>query len=147
MITGLDHVSLVVADIEAMTAFYRDVCGLAVRDGREVHNAFAAHVLGFEDAHVRVVQFGAANDTTRLELIQYFAPVGGDGHGPKNALGAGHVCFNVDDLEAAYRPLREAGVRFVAAPTSEITASGRTHTACYAQDPEGNWLEFMALSG
>lgn len=147
MITGLDHVALVVADIEAMTAFYRDVCGLTVRVGRELQNAFAARVLGYEDAHIHVVLLGAASDTTRLELIEYVTPVGGDGHGPKNALGAGHVCFNVDDLEAAYRQLRGAGVRFVASPTSEITASGQTHSVCYAQDPEGNWLEFRALSG
>jgi catechol 2,3-dioxygenase-like lactoylglutathione lyase family enzyme len=147
MITGIDHAALVVADIRAMTAFYRDVCGLAVRGGRELHTAFGARVLGYEDAHVHVVMLGAEGDTTKLELIEYVNPLGSDGHGPKNALGAGHVCFNVDDLEATYQKLSGAGMRFVASPTSEVTASGQIHSVCYAQDPEGNWVEFRSLSG
>lgn len=147
MITGIDHVCLVVSDIQAMTAFYRDVCGLAVRGGRELHNAFAARVLGYAGAHIHVVMLGAEGDPTRLELIEYVCPQGSDGHGPKNALGACHVCFNVDDLDATYARLNRAGMRFVAAPTAEVTASGQTHAVCYAQDPEGNWVEFRSLSG
>lgn len=148
MITGIDHVSLVVSDMRAMTAFYRDVCGLAIRGGRELRDyPFASHVLGYEHAHLHVVMLGAEGDPTRLELIEYVSPRGDDGHGPKNALGAGHICFNVGDLAATYEILGKAGMRFVAPPASEVMANGRTHWACYAQDPEGNWIEFRQVSG
>jgi catechol 2,3-dioxygenase-like lactoylglutathione lyase family enzyme len=146
MITGMDHVALVVSDIQAMTAFYRDVCGLTVRGGRELHNAFASRVLGYVDVHVHIVMLAAEGDRTRLELIRYASPQGGEGHVPKNALGAGHVCFNVDELDVTYKQLSRAGMRFVASPTAEMTASGQTHSVCYAQDPEGNWIEFQSLS-
>lgn len=147
MITGIHHVSLVVADLRVMTAFYHDVCGLAVRGEREVHDSpFVSRVVGYDDVQLNLVMLGAEGDPTRLELIEYVSPRGSDGHGPKNAFGASHVCFRVDDLEATYRRLSEAGMRFVASPTTETTASGQTHSVCYAQDPEGNWIEFSAVS-
>jgi catechol 2,3-dioxygenase-like lactoylglutathione lyase family enzyme len=147
MITHLDHAAFVVSDIEAMTAFYRDVCGLTVRGGRELHNDFGARVLGHPDAHVKIVMLGAEGDDVLLELIEYVHPKGSDGHTSTNALGASHVSFVVDDLDAIYERFSEAGMRFVASPTSEVTVSGKTHAVCYGQDPEGNWLEFHALSG
>jgi catechol 2,3-dioxygenase-like lactoylglutathione lyase family enzyme len=146
MITHLDHAAFVVSDIEAMTAFYRDVCGLVVQRGRELHNDFVARVLGHENAHVKVVMLGAEGDDVLLELIEYVYPKGRDGHTPTNALGASHVSFMVDDLDATYERMSKAGMRFVATPTAEVRASGQVHSVCYAQDPEGNWIEFDALS-
>jgi catechol 2,3-dioxygenase-like lactoylglutathione lyase family enzyme len=146
MIIGLDHAAFVVSDIQTMTAFYRDVCGLTVRGGRELQNDFASRVLGYADAHVHVVLLGAEGDSVLLELIEYVQPKGSDGHVPKNALGASHISFLVDDLAATYAKLSRAGMRFVATPTAEVRASGQVHSVCYAQDPEVNWIEFHALS-
>lgn len=148
MFTDIHHVSFVVADIERMTAFYRDSCGLTVQGGREMRDSpFASRVLGYDDVHIHVVQLGPEGSASRLELLQYVNPAGADGHGPKNALGTGHVCFNVEDLEATYLALKDAGMQFVNPPATELTESGETHKACYAQDPEGNWIELRELSG
>ena len=60
-----------------------------------------------------------------------------------STLGVWHsVCFRVDDLRAVYDRLREKGVRFVTEPKFR-DVDGRSVGVVYAQDPEGNWLEFI----
>jgi catechol 2,3-dioxygenase-like lactoylglutathione lyase family enzyme len=148
MLNHITHVALIVGDIRAMTAFYRDVCGMQVRGGGEVQDATLARVLGYDAAHVHFVMLAAAGDRARLELIHYVSPTGEDGHVPKNALGASHIGFDVDDLDETYRRLSRAGVRFVNPPTTtQSTRTGQRQRVCYAQDPEGNWLEFWETSG
>jgi catechol 2,3-dioxygenase-like lactoylglutathione lyase family enzyme len=147
MLNHITHVALVVGDIRAMTAFYCDVCGMQVQGGGELRNAILARVLGYDDAHVHFVMLVAQGDRARLELIEYVSPTGGDGHGPKNALGASHIGFDVDDLDETYQRLSHAGVRFVNPPTTTQTRIGQRQRVCYAQDPEGNWLEFWEVSG
>jgi hypothetical protein len=50
--------------------------------------------------------------------VQFARPAGGDGHAALNALGTVHVCFTVDDLDAAYRQLGGRGVYFVNPPAT-----------------------------
>lgn len=146
MITGFYHTGFVVRDLEAMTAFYRDVLGLAVQWELELEGEYISQLLGFPDAHLRIVLLGKEGDKHSLELIQYLNPPGGDGHGPTNALGASHLCFYVDDLEGMYRELSGHGLRFVNPPAVRDYQERGTFKVCYAQDPEGNWLELLEVS-
>jgi catechol 2,3-dioxygenase-like lactoylglutathione lyase family enzyme len=146
MISGVHHVALVVSDLDAMTAFYRDACGLTLVGEAERDGEFVSRVVGFEGAHLRLRFLRAEGDSTVLELIEYVQPKGRDQHGTQNGLGSSHFCFRVNDLEATYQRLSNAGMRFVAPPATEIQQSGRTHKACYVQDPEGNWVEFTEVS-
>jgi catechol 2,3-dioxygenase-like lactoylglutathione lyase family enzyme len=148
MLNHITHLALIVGDIRAMTTFYRDVCGLQVRGGGELQDEILASVLGYDDAHVHFVMLAAEGDRVRLELIEYVSPKGPDGHGPKNARGASHIGFDVDDLDETYQRLGRAGVRFVNPPaTTQVTRTGQRQRICYAQDPEGNWLEFWEIAG
>jgi len=142
MITGFAHTGFVVRDLASMTAFYRDVVGLAVQVEFEAKGEFFSKVLGFADPHAKVAFVGKEGATHSLELIQYVNPRGGDAHWAKNDAGATHLCFNVDDAEATYRRLSEGGARFVSPPV----AAGASKV-CLAQDPEGNWIEFVERAG
>jgi len=147
MLHTINHVALIVGDIRAMAAFYCDVCGLHVQGGGELQNANLAIVLGFDDAHIHFVMLATAGGEAMLELIEYVRPKGADGHGPKNALGASHIGFDVDDMDATCQRLGGAGARFVNPPITQVLSSGQRLRYCYAQDPEGNWLEFREVSG
>ncbi len=57
-------------------------------------------------------------------------------------MGAAHICFNVDDLEKSHAELSARGVRFVTPPFITHRDDGGRSGIVYAQDPEGNWLEF-----
>ena len=142
MINRLHHTGFVVKDLERMKAFYRDVLGLEVQGEYERTPPYTTNLLALPNAHLRVVFLGKGPGHL-VELVHYVTPQGGDGHQPKNAFGAAHLCFQVDDLGQVYRSLSGKGLRFVNPPAErQDPVRGRVR-ACYAQDPEGNWLEFV----
>ena len=100
MIGRLNHVAIVVPDLAAAAARYRDVLGARV----SAPLALPAH-------GVTVVFVELAN--TRIELLE---PLGAEspvrGFLDKNpAGGMHHVCYEVDDIIAARDRLRAAGAR------------------------------------
>ena len=97
----LDHVGVAVRSLEQALAPYRDGLGLAVQEIEEVATE-----------QVRVA-FLPAGDT-RIELLE---PTGTDSaiarFLDRRGEGIHHICFQVDDIEAALTRLRAAGVRLV----------------------------------
>ena len=144
MVTGFDHSGFVVRDMEKMVDFYRDVLGLTVmREVDSVAPPEGDHT-GIPGAHRTLVVVGKPGGEHRLELVRFIDPPSPDkGHLRNNELGAAHVCFNVEDLERLHRDLSAKGVKFVTPPKFVDTPDGDKLGICYAQDPEGNYLEFI----
>ncbi len=91
----------------------------------------------------RKLVFVGRGDGHQIELVHYLEPPASEGHLDKHQFGAMHVCFNVSDLQQVYQTLRSRGVRFATEPKyNDIPEQGRMGIV-YAQDPEGNWLEFI----
>ena len=146
MVTGFNHSGFVVRDLEAMVRFYHDVLGLSVmREVDSVAPPTGDHT-GIPGARRKLVFVGFPGDEHALELVHYVHPPSPDGHLDRNQLGAAHVCFNVEDLDALHQRLSAKGVRFVTAPVFRDRPDGGRVGVCYAQDPEGNWLEFIQRS-
>ncbi len=143
MITGFNHSGFVVRDIEAMVAFYRDVLGLSVVREVESNAPPAGDHTGIPGAQRYLVFVGAPAGEHLLELVHYRQPPSPEGHLRRNQLGAAHVAFNVRDIRQLYAELSAKGVRFVTPPVMREGPGGALHGICYAQDPEGNWLEFL----
>ncbi len=143
MITGFNHSGFVVADLEAMIAFYRDTLGLTVlREIDSVAGPAGDHT-GIPGAHRYLVFVGKPEGEHALELVHYIEPPAPAGHLERNQLGAAHVAFNVTDIDGLHRELSARGVRFVTPPVWQTRPDGSRSAICYAQDPEGNWLEFI----
>jgi len=51
----------------------------------------------------------------------------------------------VVNLQNNYRELSDKGVRFLTPPKVVNRPEGAPVCLCYAQDPEGNWLEFKEV--
>jgi len=116
---------------------------LALRMERQ--GEFINQVLDFPDAHIKgaMVDKGEGH---QLELIQYLNPASGPGGISRNDLGASHLAFFVDDLDKFYLETKERGLRFNNPPASLSDDHGHMlRKAMYAQDPDGNWLEFVEL--
>lgn len=94
---GLDHVAILVSDLDAAIALYRDVYGLPLAEVEEVPTE-----------QVRVAIFG--HGAGRIELV---SPTGPDSPMAKalerRGEGLHHVCVEVPDLEQAMAGLRAAG--------------------------------------
>ena len=95
--TGLDHVAILVADLDAAVELYREAYGLAAPE---------IEVVPTEEVRVAIFGHGAG----RIELV---SPTGPDSPIQKalekRGEGLHHVCLEVPDVEKAMASLRARG--------------------------------------
>lgn len=144
----LDHINLVVTDLDRMTAFYRDVLGLRVTKQVTITGEWVAKTVGLSDVHADVAYLDF-DSGPRIELIRYNRPAADRPAGvdKPNAPGLRHFAMKVDDIDVIVTKLKSAGVKFFSeiqrVPDSQVTyAGGIRKRLIYFQDPEGNLLEF-----
>ena len=146
MIQRIDHVNLVVDDLVAMTAFYRDVLGLRVTREATIRGKWIEAITGLADVEADVVYL-EAEDGMPLELIAYRTPKGAHppGLGEPNTRGIRHVAFLAGDLDAVVASLKAAGAELLSeiqqVPAAQVEFGGRRKRIVYCRDPEGNLLE------
>ncbi len=141
MVTSFNHTGIVVDDLEAMVRFYCDVLGLTEHTRIDSVAPPEGDHTGIPGAR-RTLVFVGFESGHRIELVKFHEPQSPPGHQQIPQLGTSHICFNVDDLAATHADLSAKGVRFVTDPIIRETSKG-TRGIVYAQDPEGNWLEFI----
>lgn len=101
MFDKISHIGIAVKDLEAATAFYRDVLGLPLQGVEEV-----------AEQKVRVAMFPVGE--SRVELLGATAP-----DSPiarfleKKGEGIQHLAFAVPDIEAALAALKARGVALI----------------------------------
>lgn len=144
---GVHHIGITVADLDEAIDFYCDVLGLQIVS--EPSPVFDAPELGpavgVPGAALRQVCLAAGTDV--VELLEYAGPPSPiDAPLPQNALGAQHVAFHVDDIEATKRELEAKGVRFLSdvnVVDAGVLAGWRW---VYFTDPDGNALELVEVA-
>jgi len=98
---GLDHVAIVVRDLEESIRLWRDALGLELEAVEEV-----------PEQQVRTAIFGKG--LGRVELISPTTPDSGVAKFlEKRGEGLHHVCIEVEDIEAAMASLRQAGAPLI----------------------------------
>jgi catechol 2,3-dioxygenase-like lactoylglutathione lyase family enzyme len=141
----IDHVNIVVRDIERSVAFYRDVLGFAITNRKDLSGDWIESIVGLKDVRATVVFVMPPGGGVRIELLQYHAPAGAEfpDHGVANAIGLRHFAFKVDDIDAVYERLLAAGVEFVGPPVTVPQGIVKTpdKRLCYFHDPDGVLLE------
>ncbi len=97
----VNHVALAVKDIDESLAFYGDVFGIG-----------PAEVEDIEDQGVRATLIRVGG--SQLELIQPVDPNGGVARFiERRGEGLHHICFEVEDLQAALDRLAERGIALI----------------------------------
>ena len=142
MLKSFYHTGFVVHDLETSVKFYTEVLGLEVVRRMEREGPFIEQVLGFEQAHI-IGAFLSMAYGHSLELIQYLVPPSGHGKVERNDLGATHLAFWVSNIEECHARMSERGLKFISPPASFVQDGVVVRKAAYAQDPDGNWLEFV----
>jgi glyoxylase I family protein len=144
----IDHINLVVEDLDRMIGFYRDVLGLKLTKQATITGDWIGATVGLKDVHADVVYLDF-DQGPRIELIHYNRPAINRPAGvdQPNAPGLRHFALRVDDIDALVVRLKQADVKFFAdvqrVPDSQVTyAGGIRKRLVYFQDPEGNLLEF-----
>ena len=143
MIGGLNHTSFTVSSLERSIAFYRDLLGLELDATWERNAPWIGEMTGFDGARLRLAALRVQGSEHVLELIQYEHPPGERLQRATNDIGCAHVGFVVDDLDAEYGRLRDAGVEFLSAPVRVTEPPGVGARAVYFRDPDGIPLELQ----
>jgi methylmalonyl-CoA/ethylmalonyl-CoA epimerase len=135
----VDHIGVVVPDLERATRFYHDVLGCPVREP-----------IDLAGQGIAVVFVSFAN--TRVELIApttAMSPLGDllEDHTVNDFLarkpegGMHHICYEVDDLDAVLGRLVAAGARILGTGKPIIGASGKPIVFLDPRNAEGTLIE------
>ena len=148
MIERIDHINLVVNDLDEMTRFYSQVLGLIVSKRVAIKGPWIDHVVALAEVEAKVVYLDSPQGP-RVELIQYMHPRGTTRPGgleTANTDGIRHLAFRVNGIDLMVTTLREAGVVTLGpvrrVPESQVTYDGNVRKRLvYFHDPERNLLE------
>jgi catechol 2,3-dioxygenase-like lactoylglutathione lyase family enzyme len=141
-VRGLDHTSFTVSSIDRSRAFYCDLLGCELLSHEERKDDWVATIFGYEEGRIRVASLRSPGSEHLIELIEFLAPSSAAAPIEPRLVGAGHLCFLVDDLDAEYRRLRAAGVdSFVSPPVEGKRPGGGRWTALFLRDPDGILVE------
>jgi catechol 2,3-dioxygenase-like lactoylglutathione lyase family enzyme len=143
-IQRMDHVGIVVDDIETATAFFVAL-GLTLQGEAEVHGDGVDRVIGLEGVRSQIAMLETPDGHSRVELSKFQTPSGpaGDPRAPSNTPGIRHLAFAVDDIDAALAALRPHGAELV----GEVERVGDHYQLCYVRGPEGIIVELAERIG
>ncbi len=147
MISQVDHINIVVQDLERATRFYTDMLGMRVTRRAHLQGEWIERVVGLAGVRADVVYVQPEGGGPRIELIHYAAPAGArlPACALANTVGLRHIALRVDDMDAARQRLEGAGVRFlgppVAVPLETVSHEAGQKRLCYFHDPDGVLLE------
>lgn len=140
---GIQHVGVPVKSLERSLAFYRDVFGLEPEFTHTGEGDVLSAGVGVPDAKLTLAFLQLGN--TYLELLEYHTPRD-ELYGKANCdVGAVHVCFQVDDIQASYAELLERGVECFSAPILIDDGPLGGTWFLYFKDPDGITLEFFQV--
>ncbi|MCF6286452.1 MAG: VOC family protein [Candidatus Hydrogenedentes bacterium] len=150
MVKHVDHINIVVANLERSVHFYTELLGLKETRRAHLTGDWIEAIVGLRGVSADVVYVQPCGGGPRIELIKYLAPEGVSI--PENALpntqGLRHIAFQVEDMDSLYTRLVEAGVKFIGAPVivpkSVIEHDDGQKSLCYFHDPDGVVLELAA---
>lgn len=130
MLGRLNHVAIVVPDLAAATAKYRDQLGASVSDPQPL-----------PEHGVTVVFVQIANTKTELlEPLGEGSPIAA--FLEKNPSGGmHHMCYEVDDIIAARDTLKAQGVRVLGDGEPKIGAHGKPVLFLHPKDFDGTLIE------
>lgn len=101
MIKRIDHVAIVVEDLDAALAFWRDALGLPLAKTEDNPG---------ENVSIGFLPVG----DSEIELLQPTDPDSGIGkYLAKRGAGMHHICIEVDDIEAAMQRLVDHGIELI----------------------------------
>jgi catechol 2,3-dioxygenase-like lactoylglutathione lyase family enzyme len=134
-IQRMDNVGIVVDDLPATIAFFREL-GLELEGQATVEGDWAGRVTGLGDQRVEIAMMRTPDGHSRLELSRFIKPpvVADHRNAPVNALGYLRVMFTVDDIDETLARLRKHGAQLV---SSEVVQYEDTYRLGYIRGPGG----------
>lgn len=144
-VAGIEHVGLVVPDLDAATTFFAGVLDaetlydIGPFSGPE--DWMASHLAGPRGGHIQRLRVVRIANGPVLELIE-MANAAGEPPPP-----GWHIAFYVEDMDAAVVALRAHGCAIQSGPVEMTEGPSAGLTWLYFQSPWGQQLELVSYPG
>jgi glyoxylase I family protein len=138
--TAINHITILVSDIEKSKRFYKDVLGLETTFERSLSGEQFSKVMGEEDIFIKFAALRSPGPGIILELVQFIRP-----EKELHNNDFRHIAFEVENVDTVYKRLLEKGVETVSEP---VTITG-FHPKVdgkrffYFRDPDKNLVELF----
>ena len=129
----MDHVSVVVEDLEEAVVFFVDL-GLELDGEASVEGPDVDRLCGLDGVRADIAMVRTP-DGQGLELTSYRSPVAISAEpaiAPANTLGLRSIMFAVDDIDASVAALRARGAELV----GDVVQYGDSYRLAYVRGPE-----------
>jgi catechol 2,3-dioxygenase-like lactoylglutathione lyase family enzyme len=132
-IQRMDHVGVVVSDLDAAIAFFTEL-GMELAGQTPARGPWVDRIVGLEGVSVDIAMMQTPDGHGRLELTKFHQPAAfaAGSEDASNALGLRNVMFAVDDLDDVLARLRGHGGELI----GEVTQFEQTYRLCYVRGPE-----------
>ncbi len=129
MISGIDHVAITVADLDATCAFYAHVLGAQVEEAYEIGGRIAVKRVALGQAILNIHQQGNGVELVARQPVP----------------GSVDICFRwLGDIVAAKAQLESRGVTVIEGPAARTSADAIPGQSVYFRDLDGNLVELLA---
>lgn len=147
MILAIDHINIVVTDLERSVRFYTEVLGFTKTKDAYLEGEWIDRIVGLRGVKARAAFIVAPAGEPRIELLEYAAPPGESTaeNSRANTIGLRHIALRVDNMDTMVAQLRAAGVNVfsdpVRVPGGVVRHDAGEKTLVYFLDPDGVILE------
>jgi catechol 2,3-dioxygenase-like lactoylglutathione lyase family enzyme len=134
-IQRMDHVSVVVDDLEAAIAFFVEL-GMELEGQAPIEGRSVDRLNALDGVRVDIAMMRTPDGHGRLELTKFHTPTAISAepeNAPPNTLGLRSVMFAVDDVDATVACLRVHGAELV----GEVAQYQDSYRLCYVRGPAG----------
>lgn len=130
----MDHVGVVVDDLDAAIAFFLEL-GLELEGRMPAEGSWVDRVVGLEGVRVEIAMVRTPDGHSRLELTTFRTPSATTAEpcAPANTIGLRRLMFAVDDIHDTVERLRAHGGELV----GEIAQFEEMFLLCYLRGPSG----------
>lgn len=137
MIKKIDHICVVVTDIEKSQNFYAQL-GFIKKKSADLSGEWLETLTGFSGAKAKYMQLSQVDSDTDIELLKFIDPCTESLRSSlPNEIGIRHLAFEVVDLDSVYEKLIQRGVEFLSEPLTNPYGKKMV----YLRGPDNELLE------
>ena len=138
MIARIDHLNIVVSDLQQAAAFFR-LLGFSEGLGAALDTAFLEALTGIVGASGRFITLHHPASNVAIELLQFERDAGADSElGRADRIGLRHLAFTVSNIDDTVAGLAAHGIEFLSAVQTWQHTGKRL---VYCHGPDGILLE------
>lgn len=145
----VNHIGITVSNLDKSIQFYEALTGRKIANKDVIGGKRMAQTQGLEDTMIKFANLHLGN--VNIDILEYVEPKSSKASYSNEQISAMHLCFEVEDLEAAITRLKEIGIEPEGEPMffeeQDGLKAGFGTGVAYFTDPDGTNLELIAPKG